>query len=91
MLVGLPPFYSENPQLAYEKLLTKPIEFPDHVSKLARYVVVRLLHVDPKLRLGAQVLIYPNLPGFQAEMAQIRPNLPRYASETPPQRGPACF
>lgn len=71
MLVGLPPFYSENPQLAYEKLLTKPIEFPDHVSKLARYVVVRLLHVDPKLRLGAQD------PGGGAEPGNDTPRIAR--------------
>jgi hypothetical protein len=32
MLVGLPPFYQENTRKAYEMLLTRPIEFPDHVS-----------------------------------------------------------
>lgn len=51
MLVGLPPFYSENVNEMYELILNKPLEFPPHVPKEARDLISRLLERDPTKRL----------------------------------------
>jgi len=53
MLVGLPPFYSSNAKAAYQRLLTEPIPFPDHVSESARILIRGLLKTNPAHRLGA--------------------------------------
>uniref|UniRef100_A0A0C3UEU4 Protein kinase domain-containing protein n=1 Tax=Guillardia theta (strain CCMP2712) TaxID=905079 RepID=A0A0C3UEU4_GUITC len=39
MLVGLPPFYQENTKKAYEALLTKPLEFPENISREAKSMI----------------------------------------------------
>jgi serine/threonine protein kinase len=52
MLTGLPPFYSSDAKAGYQKLLTQPIEFPDHVSRDARKLITGLLATDPAKRLG---------------------------------------
>jgi len=52
MLVGLPPFYQENTKKAYEALLTKPLEFPENISREAKSMIRGLLHVDSSKRLG---------------------------------------
>lgn len=54
MLVGLPPFYCENAREAYQRLLSRPIEFPDHVSDNARELIRGLLKANPVHRLGAK-------------------------------------
>lgn len=59
MLVGLPPFYSENTNEMYRKILSDPLRFPDpqvdgvSVSPSAQALLVRLLERDPLKRLGA--------------------------------------
>ncbi|BFZ53818.1 Serine/threonine-protein kinase [Savitreella phatthalungensis] len=54
MLTGLPPFYDENVQEMYRKILEDPLRFPDDVDKDARHLLTGLLTRDPQRRMGAQ-------------------------------------
>ncbi|PGG97147.1 AGC/AKT protein kinase [Helicocarpus griseus UAMH5409] len=55
MLTGLPPFYDENTNEMYRKILQEPLTFPgtDIVPAAARDLLQRLLDRDPQRRLGA--------------------------------------
>jgi len=53
MLVGLPPFYSENTNIMYQKILTSELQFPSFVSKEAQSMLTGLLTRDPQKRLGS--------------------------------------
>ncbi|OJJ46692.1 hypothetical protein ASPZODRAFT_16440 [Penicilliopsis zonata CBS 506.65] len=54
MLTGLPPFYDENTNEMYRKILQEPLTFPgsDIVPPAARDLLTRLLDRDPQRRLG---------------------------------------
>ena len=52
MVVGIPPFYTQNVSQMYQLILNKPLEFPSSlVSKNLRDVLTKLLDRDPKQRL----------------------------------------
>ncbi|KAF3160334.1 hypothetical protein TWF106_002733 [Orbilia oligospora] len=55
MLTGLPPFYDENTNEMYRKILTDPLLFhgPEIVPQDARDLLEKLLNRDPTKRLGA--------------------------------------
>lgn len=55
MLTGLPPFYDENTNIMYRKILQEPLSFPgpEVVPPAARDLLSRLLERDPQARLGA--------------------------------------
>lgn len=53
MLVGIPPFYSENVQEMYEMILYSDLYFPDFVSVEASDLLARLLERNPAKRLGS--------------------------------------
>jgi len=53
MLVGVPPFYSENVNTMYQKILTAPLRFPTHLSPDAKSLLEMLLQRDPSKRLGS--------------------------------------
>ena len=53
MLTGLPPFYSEDVNEMYRKILNDPLIFPHDVQYEARDILVRLLQRNPKERLGS--------------------------------------
>lgn len=52
MLTGLPPFYSNNINVMYNKILRGELKFPASVSPEAQSLIEGLLTRDPKLRLG---------------------------------------
>ncbi|GAA5873701.1 hypothetical protein JCM5296_000051 [Sporobolomyces johnsonii] len=52
MLAGLPPFYSENTNEMYQKILTDPLRFGDEFNADARSLLTGLLTRDPQQRLG---------------------------------------
>jgi serine/threonine protein kinase len=56
MLTGLPPFYDENTNEMYRKILSEPLHFPgpEIVPPAARDLLTRLLDRNPELRLGAK-------------------------------------
>lgn len=53
MLTGLPPFYSRNREVMFEKIMKAQLTFPPFVSNEAKDILTRLLIRDPKLRLGS--------------------------------------
>ncbi|ERF69666.1 hypothetical protein EPUS_03658 [Endocarpon pusillum Z07020] len=55
MLTGLPPFYDENTNEMYRKILQEPLHFPglDIVPSAAKDLLTRLLDRNPERRLGA--------------------------------------
>ena len=52
MLTGLPPFYDENVNIMYQRILSDPLNFPPDISSEAKSVMTALLQRDPKRRLG---------------------------------------
>ncbi|KAK4687783.1 serum/glucocorticoid-regulated kinase 2, partial [Tremellales sp. Uapishka_1] len=52
MLTGLPPFYDENTNEMYRKILSDPLRFPEEVGSEARSLLTQLLDRDPSRRLG---------------------------------------
>jgi serum/glucocorticoid-regulated kinase 2 len=55
MLTGLPPFYDENTNEMYRKILSQPLDFPgnDIVPPAAKDLLTKLLNRNPAERLGA--------------------------------------
>ncbi|OTB00544.1 hypothetical protein M426DRAFT_26459 [Hypoxylon sp. CI-4A] len=55
MLTGLPPFYDENTNEMYRKILSEPLHFPsaDVVPPAAKDLLSKLLNRNPEERLGA--------------------------------------
>eukprot|EP00158_Paraphelidium_tribonemae_P006437 Partr_v1_DN27817_c1_g1_i2_m22565 putative serine threonine protein kinase len=60
MMVGIPPFYSENTNEMYRKILSDPLVFPEDnpgegsvMSPVAKSLLKELLERDPLKRLGA--------------------------------------
>ncbi|KAG8762699.1 AGC protein kinase Gad8 [Ceratobasidium sp. 428] len=52
MLTGLPPFYDENTNEMYRKILQDPLRFGDEIGPDARTLLTGLLTRDPTARLG---------------------------------------
>ncbi|KAI8981739.1 kinase-like domain-containing protein [Mycotypha africana] len=52
MMTGLPPFYDENTNEMYRKILQDELRFPDDMSQEARSLLRGLLTRDPNERLG---------------------------------------
>ncbi|TGZ82627.1 kinase-like protein [Ascodesmis nigricans] len=53
MLTGLPPFYDENTNEMYRKILQDTLVFPENMDRDAKELLARLLDRDPTKRLGA--------------------------------------
>jgi serine/threonine protein kinase len=53
-LTGLPPFYDENTNEMYRKILSDPLRFPDGMGSEARDLLTQLLNRDPAKRLGVR-------------------------------------
>ncbi|KAF8754575.1 Protein kinase C terminal domain [Rhizoctonia solani] len=49
---GLPPFYDENVNTMYQRILRDPLRFPDEMHPEAKSVITGLLQRDPNKRLG---------------------------------------
>lgn len=54
MITGLPPFYDENVNNMYKKILSEPLTFPAGVSVVAEDLLRKLLDRNPSTRLGVQ-------------------------------------
>ena len=53
MLTGLPPFYSRNREVMFEKIMKAQLTFPAFITTSAKDLLAKLLIRDPKLRLGS--------------------------------------
>ena len=54
MLTGLPPYFSENRDEMYRKIIHEGIEFPRYLSPTVRSLISSLLIKDPTQRIGAK-------------------------------------
>lgn len=54
MLTGLPPFYAQNVNVMYQKILSGELRFPNYISEEAKSLLEGLLTRDPALRLGTK-------------------------------------
>lgn len=52
MLTGLPPFYDQNQNLMYEKILSAPLKVPSHLTPEEKRMIKGLLQRDPVNRMG---------------------------------------
>lgn len=52
MLTGLPPFYSKNINIMYQKILNGELRFPNYISPEAKSLLEGLLNRDVNARLG---------------------------------------
>ena len=53
MQTGLPPFYDENVNIMYQRILQDPLNFPPDMPVEAQSLIAQLLVRDPSRRLGA--------------------------------------
>jgi len=53
MLVGIPPYFSNNKDQLYENIKSGPLKLPSFLSEEARSLLKALLTRDPKKRLGS--------------------------------------
>lgn len=49
---GLPPFYDEDVNKMYQRILTDPLQFPEDMQPDAKSIMTGLLSRDPSKRLG---------------------------------------
>lgn len=54
MLTGLPPFYAQNVNVMYTKILSGELKFPSYISDNAKALLEGLLVRDPEKRLGTK-------------------------------------
>lgn len=61
MLCGLPPFYSQDVEEMYKKILTAKIFYPKHLTEDAKDLIAKLLEREPGTRLSnpAQIKAHP--------------------------------
>ncbi|KAK7691551.1 hypothetical protein QCA50_004950 [Cerrena zonata] len=53
MMTGLPPFFDENVNVMYQRILADPLLFPEDMPRDAMSVMIGLLQRNPAKRLGA--------------------------------------
>lgn len=54
LLVGLPPYYTENIKKLYENIRGANLQIPNYLSPSAKNILRKLLHKDPKQRIGVK-------------------------------------
>lgn len=52
MLVGVPPFYTQNTQKLFQRIKDAEVKYPSDVSELAQNLINKLMQKDPSKRLG---------------------------------------
>jgi hypothetical protein len=53
LLVGAPPFYSEDRMTVYKQALSGKVAYPSHVSRFARHLISQFLQTSPSKRIGS--------------------------------------
>ena len=53
MLTGLPPWYTNDKEILFERIRKAPLKFPNYVSRKASSFIQKLLNRNPQERLGA--------------------------------------
>ena len=97
MLVGIPPYYSNNKEQLYENIKKGPLKLPNFLSEEARMLIISLLDRNPHKRLGAgprgaadikRHIFFAKLDWQQAERREL-PVPPPYLKKFTPQEVPA--
>jgi serine/threonine protein kinase len=55
MIVGIPPFYSDDVQTMYKNILKEDLVIPEVLSEEAQDIIARLLEKNPENRLGSGI------------------------------------
>jgi len=87
MLTGLPPFWSGNIHIMYQKILNAELRFPNHISAEAQSLLEGLLNRDVAKRLGDKdVKLHPwfaSIDWVKLDKKEIEPVFkPKVASES---------
>jgi serine/threonine protein kinase len=53
MLVGIPPFYSQNRDQMFKNILNHEADYPSNMSEEAQDLIEKCIEKDPKDRLGS--------------------------------------
>jgi hypothetical protein len=53
LLVGAPPFFSEDRMTVYKQALSGKVAYPSHVSRFARHLISQFLQTAPSKRIGS--------------------------------------
>jgi len=86
MLNGLPPFYSQDVQTMYTKIMTAKLEIPEGISPEAALLLQGLLQRDPEKRLAdaRQIKAHPFFASIDFEKLAAKELTPPFI---PPVRG----
>lgn len=87
MLTGLPPYYSKNVHVMYQKIMNSPLTFPSSMSPDAQSLIKGLLTRDPDQRLGGEAVkahpFFSDIDWHKLEQRAIAaPWIPPVRSET---------
>jgi len=88
-LCGFPPFYDEDNEALFEKILNAEYQFPspywDNISDLAKDLIKKLLVVDPSKRIKASgILKHPWVIGDKTPRTHI-PNVKKFMRKKRPK------
>jgi|Transcript_7596 serine/threonine protein kinase len=83
MLVGLPPFYSDDMHQMYDFILNKPLEFTEDVPESARDLITKLLDRDENKRLadGEAILNHPFFAPLELDKVMRKEVVPEWVPE----------
>ncbi|KAJ0405897.1 hypothetical protein ATCC90586_003358 [Pythium insidiosum] len=88
LLTGLPPFYTNDKKQLFHNILRGHLVIPDYLSQNARDLIQRLLHRDPKQRLGSgprgdkEIFEHPFFSGVDWERMKRRELPPPFRPKT---------
>jgi len=83
MLTGLPPFYSQDVQVMYQKIMTAKLTIPDNISTEAASLLKHLLERNPEKRLQEpkDIMSHPYFEGIDWEKLNAKQLTPPYIPE----------
>lgn len=83
MLVGVPPFYSQNRSIMYNNILHSELTIPSYISKNGKDLIMQLLNKNPENRLGVnfgtkEIRAHPWFKGISWTKVAHRKQIPPY-------------
>lgn len=90
LLTGLPPFYTNDKKQLFHNILRGHLVIPEYLSPPARDLIQRLLHRDPKQRLGSgprgdrEIFDHPFFAGIDWEKMKARQLQPPFRPKVTP-------
>jgi hypothetical protein len=94
MLVGTPPFYSEDRMTVYKQALSGKVSYPSHVSRFARHLISQFLQTAPSKRIGSlrggvvDIKSHPFFKDFDWEALETRKMVRAFVVFSPPAPHP---